>query len=822
MSQVTRVVLKEDPFSFNREDSPWGRGRLDAKWIHHPDSAKRPFFCVYYLDLPVDETLEARIHVTADERYMLLLDGKVLARGSERGDREHWFYETYDIAINVGLRVSSGEVRKFHRLVFLVWSVGDHSPLAQVTVNHGFLCIADNPALKDKLTTGHAPWKCAELKGIEMIPQTSTYGVGDRFRFHGDAFEFDLIENGAGALNSVIYGDLKGVAPVPGDTPTLQEAGDLNPIQILRPATLPAMYYGDWKSYKVRHVENCAAYDTASVTIEAKNDLPSEHDKWEQFLHGGPMEIGRHQKVRAIVDLDNYACVYWHLSVSKSKGAKVRIHFQEALIKDFKDGDRGNRDEVIGGHFVMMWSRALGFGDEILPGDKGGSFTPFWWIAGRYMEIYIETEDEPVLLQGFRLEETHYPIIPLNPPFHCADESLNKIVDICIRTLPMDAHETFYDCPYYEQLQYVGDSRIESMVMMAMTDDNRLSAKATDLYRWSIGYRGFTQSRYPSRIRQYIPPFSIWWVQMVHDQHLWRGAKALLKAMLPAVRSVLSFFEQYIDRDEHSPGFGLMKSTDQWNFVDWIPAWKDGVPPGGVHGHSLAINMQLLLSLEAAVELETVYGHHNSQRPYMAWLQELRAAIKRHVSADGFLLDAPDVKTVSEQPHALAVLSTDKELQKIGAHWYDKKPEGAKATYYYQHYRHEALAKLGRHEELLTNIRGEWGGMIKKGLKTTIEMPDPGRSDCHAWAAHPVFHLQTKILGIKPIEAFQYEFDPHLADLDWAEGYVSTGKGPIHARVEKNGKSWKASLVVPDGVTVSVPHVRGLIVGPKSVFVEPD
>lgn len=810
MPRVTRVVLNEEPFHFNRNDSPWGRGRLDAKWIAHPEGQSRPFFCVYFLDLEVNEPETIRIHVTADERYMFLLDGKIVAHGSERGDQEHWFYETYDLSLEADDPNNSQRPHGTHRLMFLVWSLGnEHAPLAQSTVQHGFLCIADDSNLKDKLTTGHAPWKCVEVKGIETVRPTSTYGVGDRFRFHGDQFNFDEL-----IVNEWVK------APQSIETPTLQEAGDLNPVRVLRAGLLPGMYYGQWKTFKVRHVENCEAYDTASVTILAKNDLADEHAKWEAFLAGGQLEIGPNRKVRAIVDLDNYVCAYWHLTTLGGSGAKVRIHFQEALIKDFKDGDRGNRDDVEGGHFVMMWSRALGFGDEILPGGKRGSFTCPWWCAGRYMEIYVETGNEPVTLTGFQLEETHYPIHPPTPPFHCSDDQLNKIVDICIRTLQMDAHETFFDCPYYEQLQYVGDSRIESMIMMAMTDDNRLPAKATDLYRWSIGYRGMTQSRYPSRNRQYIPPFSIWWVLMVHDQHQWRGDMALMRQLLPGVRTVLSFFEQYVDRDPQSPGFGLMKSTDQWNFVDWISDWKDGVPPGGTDGHSLAINMQLLLALEAAVELETIYGHHHSQRPLMAWLQELRHAIKRQVNRDGFLVDALGATSISEQPHALAVLSTDKELHNIGAHWYDKQPKGTQATYYYQHYRHEALARLGKHERLLENIRGEWGEMIRKGLKTTIEMPDPGRSDCHAWAAHPVLHLQTKILGLRPIEARQFEFDPHLVDLDWVEGYVSTGHGPIHARVEKAGKAWKAHLVVPEGITVSIPHVRGLVVGPKNVVIE--
>ncbi len=40
-----------------------------------------------------DRTQTIRVHVTADERYELFLDGKRIGRGSERGDRNNWFYE---------------------------------------------------------------------------------------------------------------------------------------------------------------------------------------------------------------------------------------------------------------------------------------------------------------------------------------------------------------------------------------------------------------------------------------------------------------------------------------------------------------------------------------------------------------------------------------------------------------------------------------------------------------------------------------------------------------------------------------------------------
>ena len=135
MSHITRVVLNEEPFPSNQDSSTWNGGRLDAKFVKHPNSKARPFFAVYSLTLNLDKPIKARIHVTADERYQLFVNGQLGGRGSERGDEEHWFFESYDLDLQIGE----------HRLSAWVWSLGDvHAPYAQVMVQHGFLCISDD------------------------------------------------------------------------------------------------------------------------------------------------------------------------------------------------------------------------------------------------------------------------------------------------------------------------------------------------------------------------------------------------------------------------------------------------------------------------------------------------------------------------------------------------------------------------------------------------------------------------------------------------------------------------------------------------------
>ena len=43
-----------------------------------------------------------------------------------------------------------------------------------------------------------------------------------------------------------------------------------------------------------------------------------------------------------------------------------------------------------------------------------------------------------------------------------------------LRTLLMCMHETYMDCPHYEQLMYLGDTRIQMLITYALSDDTRI------------------------------------------------------------------------------------------------------------------------------------------------------------------------------------------------------------------------------------------------------------------------------------------------------------------------------------------------------------
>src|SRR4029077_1857694 len=70
----------------------------------------------------------------------------------------------------------------------------------------------------------------------------------------------------------------------------------------------------------------------------------------------------------------------------------------------------------------------------------------------------------------------------------------------------------------------------------------------------------------------------------------------------------------------------------------------------------------------------------------------------------------------------------------------------ARCTYYPGYYKHLAMGPGDYLAEL-----GEWRQMIERGLTTFAENPEPTRSDCHAWSAHPIVGFFQIVAGITSV-----------------------------------------------------------------------
>jgi alpha-L-rhamnosidase len=405
-------------------------------------------------------------------------------------------------------------------------------------------------------------------------------------------------------------------------------------------------------------------------------------------------------------------------------------------------------------------------------------------------------------IERLMFRETRYPLA-LESSFRASDERLERVIPIAFRALQMCAHETYMDCPYFEQLMYVGDTRLECLITYATSRDDRLPRKALRLFDYSRLENGLTQSRYPSRLRQIIPPFSLWWVAMVHDFLLWRGDLAFVRSLLGGVRAVLDAFTA--QRDDT----GLVRSPEGWNYVDWVQSWGGGTPPGAEPGGICGpINWQYVYTLSRAAEIEECCGEPElAARCRRLAHTTIQVLTERYWNAErGLYADDPAHTIFTEHSQCLALLSSllpDEQRAAIARSLFAT-PGLTTPTVYFMHYFFETCRELGRIDQFFERMT-LWFEMEQLDFKTTYENADPrtNRSDCHAWGAHPLYHYFASILGIRPASPgfATATIVPQFGPLQHVSGRLVHPRGEIVVNLRVEGGSLRGSVCLPEGVT---------------------
>jgi len=697
----------------------------EAAWIWHPDfgNAAAPSHGDVFSGgwrepvlLRFRKEFEAaaapvRIHVSADERFELFLDGARIARGPDRSDVEHWSYATYE------LQLAPGQ----HRLEALAWSIGPYAPVAQMSWRGGFVLKADGDYDR-QLTTGKAAWEVARLEGYEFAPGVFFVGAQLTARDCGPQWkEGNYVK--AQVVRSAIRGNATG-----------ESAAGWK----LFPTTLPDQLDRELTAGRAVALGSgaLAADDTVREEQARHPDLP----KWQALIGGGePVIVPANTEEFLLWDLENYYCAYPLCEVSGGAGAKLAWSWAESLYLP-RSRAKGQRGEFIGKTF-------RGMTDTFLPGGAAHQkFTTLWWRAGRWCLLSIKTGAEPLTIQRLALNENRYPY-ENEGSFDGGDAELPGVMALATRGIQMCAHETYMDCPYYEQLQYDGDTRLELLTTGVMTRDDRLVKRAIELFDFSRRNWGFVNERYPSFLPQDSPTFSLIWALMLHDYAFWHNDPAFVKARAIGLRSMLEHFQPYVNGD------GLLENLPGWPFMDWVPQWRNGDAPDGVNGISSLNNLLYVYALQQSAGVEDFLGE-----PLLA--QRLRAQAARTAAAvrakfwdesRGLMADNLAHTEFSEHAQCLALLSdtlTGGQAQRCFEQLLTA-PGLKRATIYFSFYLLETFQKFGR-GDLIVERMSFWKDLVKQGLKTPVEMPGDTRSDCHAWGSHPLFHLHASIAGVRP------------------------------------------------------------------------
>lgn len=746
------------------------RGLWRAQWITSPGQSQRDSVVLHFrkvFEIPrVPDHFV--VHVSADSQFLLCVNQHDVGRGPALSDLAHWKYETYDLAAFL--------LPGRNELAATVWSFGVLSPLAQISDRAGFVLEGETDA--ERIVDTDKSWEVEVEKGIQPLrtpPDMQRFYYAAEPGERIDGASYDWLWNDAAHSR----GEWEKAASIGS---AISRGAMLQNINWqLIPDSLPQMQMELTPIGRI----------VRATGIPPPTDFPDT-----------ALEIPAHSSATLLLDHSYLTTAYPELTTTGGAKSSIRLTYAEALFDD--QGEKGNRNEIAGKHIV-------GISDEFLPdGSEGRRFMPLGWRTWRYLQLDISTADQPLRIEKIRSWFTAYPFQE-RAKFESDDPSLSQIWQIGWRTARLDAHDTYMDTPYWERMQYIGDTRIQALLSYTVADDDRLARQAIQAFNDSRIPDGITRSRYPSSVTQIIPTFSLLWIGMVHDFWLYRGDEEFVRAQISGTRTVLDWF---LDRQRPD---GLLGNIAWWPFIDWGKDFGFGVPPQDANGGSSVITLEYIEALRYGAELESALGNPVRANRYRE--AELRAvnAIRKLCWNHTYSLiaDTPAQQHYSQHANILGVwldvipreqqkdvLTNTLSVSDPGFVASGPAPEMTKATYYFRFYLSRALEHAGMGNQYLRLLK-PWRDMVDLGLTTWAEQPEPTRSDSHAWSAHPNFDFLTILAGVRPKSPgfSRVSIEPHLGSLRSVVSVMATPKGMVEVSYTTERSGVSAVINLPSNVT---------------------
>ena len=740
--------------------------RWHAQWITVPGVSNDGYGVYLFrktVDIPAKPT-KFIIHVSADNRYKLFINKKLVSMGPARGDIAHWNYETIDIAsyLQAGKNTIAAQV----------WNEGEFKPEAQISYRTAFILQGDSSA--EGMINTNATWLCEQDKSFAPIRFTvRAYYVAGAGEVRNMAISpkdwqsENFEDKNWQKARPIGYGVPKNV---------LGAFGTMSGWMLV-PSIIPQMELKDERLTKV-------------VNIEGISKLPEGYP-----VKKNDLLIPAKSTIKIILDQSYLTNAFPNVEFSGGKDASITLNYAETMY--IKYPSKGNRNVTDGKQF-------LGRKDSLISdGSQHQKFVSLTYRTYRYIQLSITTQNDPITINDIYGTFTGYPF-KLNASLSTSDTELSKILDIGWRTARLCAYETYMDCPYYEQLQYIGDGRIQAMVSLYNSGDDRLVKNAINLMDYSRQPEGVTLSRHPSYTPQFIPTFSLWYIGMLQDYSRYASDINFVKSKLGGMRQILDYFKTYQLAD------GSLKNTPQWMFTDWVDVkeWKSGAGPVGANGTSAVLDLQLLWAYQVAADLETKVGNPAFASQYLSAIEILKKTIRAKYwdSNKKLFADREEKDEFSQHTNSLAILTgivTNQEASQI-ANQLITNVQLSPASIYFKYYLHQALIKAGQGNDYLKWL-DKWRENISMGLTTWAETSnvDNTRSDCHAWGSSPNIEFYRTILGIDSdgLAFSKVKITPHLGQITAINGAIPHPKGSISASYKLENGKWKIQIELPKTIT---------------------
>ena len=157
----------------------------------------------------------------------------------------------------------------------------------------------------------------------------------------------------------------------------------------------------------------------------------------------------------------------------------------------------------------------FGFSDTVIVnGDT--LYEPFDWKSFRFVRVVAESFSEPLEIETPKMLTTDYPM-DIKASFETDASWTDDLWNISLTTLKRCMNDRYMDCPYYERMQYILDTRLEALYTYKLSNDTRLAKKALEDFHATLNPDGLIASRAPTNRYNIIPNFALHYIMMLKE-----------------------------------------------------------------------------------------------------------------------------------------------------------------------------------------------------------------------------------------------------------------------------------------------------------------
>jgi alpha-L-rhamnosidase len=749
----------------------------------------------------VPERAPARM--TADSRYVLFVNGQEVFRGPVRSQPRRMHYDLFDLGpyLKADENVIAVYV-KYYGSAKSYWIPA----VANATLGEGGVLVFEANVFAADLGEGgwlvsDDSWKAKESDAwSEPPPGEGPSGGGvpvelfdaGRFPYGWEQPGFDDAAWGNAALIPAMH--IGGFAHT---QPPTDPYGPLYPRPIARldgETCVPV-------AIQVEYLQGPLELSADSPAKRVETSIAAPVTGSEQAA-GFPVQVRvpSDGAVRLVMDLGRIVSGFPQFEVEAPAGTVLDFAYVEDPITDPAPG--------FGRHLGSRYV-ARGANDHFQVFDSNGL---------RYAYLLVHGVSGLVILESFSVKENLYPWTE-GAGFECSDEALNHIFQAGIRTVQLNSHDAFLDCPTREQRAWVGDSVVHQMVHLVTNLDWRLAWHYLTLGN-SPRYDGILPMSVAGEIEAdggyTIPDWALHWVHGVYNLYRFTGDREQVLAFMPTVARILRWYAPFQNRE------GLLKDLVEWNLVDWASIssedtsgvitalWARGLREfaemaawlgeGASQGWAEGLYAKAKASFEAFWdEGRGSYVDHmvdGVRRPEMSQLGGALAIISRLAPRERWsriidtITDADKLVVRSwtgGEDGDYSEEKVQKQMRGIYETDWDVKNEVVIAEPFMSYVVHDAIALAGR-ADLLPDLYRRWSQFLVDGYDTIGECWGWG-THVHGWSCTPTKDMVFYTLGVTPSTPGYTvaRVAPRLGGLQWVKGKVPTPHGliTVHATAEQ-------------------------------------